>query len=83
MENVLDTIWVDFDYRISRGRGWNQENGKKFQSLLDWFTQLESKILLHFPSSEQKIEQVIDHLSPKIAAVAKEGMPNIPGSSMN
>ena len=50
---------------------WNQENGKKFQSLLDWFTQLESKILLHFPSSEQKIEQVIDHLSPKIAAVAK------------
>ena len=42
MENVLDTIWVDFDYRISRGRGWNQEHGKMGNRIVSQRNKLEN-----------------------------------------
>ena len=50
---------------------WNQEGNRKFQNLLDWFEQLELKILNLLPQQDQKVDQVIGHLSPKIQALTK------------
>ena len=50
---------------------YSKEHGKKFQNILDWLSQLEMKILVHFPQPDEKVAQVIAHLSPKIQAVAK------------
>merc|ERR1712020_513361 len=50
---------------------YSKEHGKKFQNILDWLSQLEMKILVHFPQPDEKVAQVIAHLSPKIQVVAK------------
>ena len=50
---------------------YGQEDGKPFQNILEWISELEDRVLRHYPGQEDKIQHALGHLSHKIATIAK------------
>ena len=50
---------------------FGEENGKKWQNIFEWCQQIELQIITVFHDKKMQVNQVINHLSPKIAALAK------------
>ena len=50
---------------------YGEEDGKPFQNILEWISELEDRVLRHYPAQDDKIQHVMGHLSHKIATVAK------------
>ena len=84
-ELALQANSIDRTHGFSQGNGgagvslrrqtldpyYGEAEGKPFQNLLEWITDLEDKVLRHFPNQHDKVLHAMDHLSPKISAVAK------------
>ena len=50
---------------------YGQEDGKPFQNILEWISELEDRVLRHYPGQDDKIQHALGHLSHKIATIAK------------
>ena len=57
--------------RIEIDTYWGGQAGKPFQNLVEWIAELEDKLLRHFPSHQDRIEQTLAHLSPNVVSILK------------
>merc|ERR1712218_357563 len=46
-------------------------DGKPFMNIVEWVSDLEDRVLRHYPSHTDKVQQTLNHLSPSIAAILK------------
>ena len=40
-------------------------------NIVEWVSDLEDRVLRHYPSHTDKVQQTLNHLSPSIAAILK------------
>jgi len=46
-------------------------DGKPFMNIVEWVSDLEDRVLRHYPNHTDKVQQTLNHLSPNIAAILK------------
>ena len=46
-------------------------DGKPFMNIVEWVSDLEDRVLRHYPNHTDKVLQTLNHLSPSIAAILK------------